>query len=191
VNVVLAVLPELAMAAFFAVTWVSPTALDPHGPRVCAALFFIEFLSMHSTPFLVGSDKNGTGLFVVLLYSPFIIFVAILVKSLWPLCVFSWHVLTNVWSFPSGPDQRPRAANQHWVVTLLLFLGAMTLTCSFPWPALGWNEQSAPGLAWSASQKYHVFPVWGVTYFTMSAVAAAVRELRRGSRRATPAPELS
>ncbi len=170
------VLSDAALLVFFVVTWISPFAIEPRAPYACMAIMMMEFISIHSTGFLVVFSGTRVVWLTVLIYVPFVLAAAFFSKAVWPLVMFAWHVYGTVSAFRGNDPSRKREAIVRWVICFVLFMLCVGLAM-IPWPALGWGEATTPDLAWSSDSgetAYHITPAWGTLYFLALTVVDAL-----------------
>lgn len=131
------------------------------------AILMMEFLTIHSTVFLVVFAKRRIALIISLIYVPFIVGLWMKFHILWPFLLFGTHVYSTVSTMLSKSEVRQRELFVHWGISFGLWTAAIFIAALVPWPGIGWNVQTVPDMAWSSNGRsvYHITPVWGVLYF--------------------------
>ena len=188
------VLSDAALLIFFVTTWISPFAFGQEGPHACMAILIMEFITVHSTTFLIAqSGARQVGL-TALLYIPFVAFAAMLVRAIWPIAMFAWHVYGTVSVFRGGSEARRIEALVRWAICFALFVLCLGLAAFLPWPDLGWRQETTSDFAWSRGTGelvYHVTPAWGTLYFLGLTIADALLLKSRHSSAETNPPKSS
>ena len=108
----------------------------------------------------------------------------VIVRAICPITMFAWHVYGSVSAFRGDSDTRRNEAIVRWAICFALFVLCLGLAAMFPWPDLGWGEETTPEFAWSRGTGeilYHVTPAWGTLYFLGLTVADALLLKRRHS----------
>lgn len=183
-DVVELVLSDIALLAFFLTTWVSPFVFGQRAPHACMAILIMEFITVHSTAFLVAQSGSRQVVLTAFVYIPFVAFAGVLVRAIWPITMFAWHVYGTVSVFTGGSDARRNEALIRWAICFALFMLCLGLAAFLPWPDLGWREETTADFAWSRGTGevvYHITPAWGTLYFLGLTVADALLLKRRHS----------
>jgi hypothetical protein len=170
-------LSDVALLVFFAVTWTSPFAYGARAPHACMAILIMEFITVHSTTFLLTHSGPRKAIFIALLYIPFVAFAGMLARATWPIVTFGWHVYGTLSAFTGDCESRSKEAIIRWAICFALIMLCLAMAAILPWPELGWSEETTPEFAWSRGDDeivYHITPAWGTLYFFGLTVADAL-----------------
>ena len=172
---------DVSMFLFFIITWISPFTLDNEAPHGCMAILIMEFITIHSTVFLIYFAKRWLAIFVSLRYIPFIVGLWMQFHILWPFLFFGLHVYSTASTMLRKSEVRQRELFVHWGISFGLWIAAIFIAALIPWPGIGWNAQTVPDMTWSSNGRvvYHITPVWGVLYFLGTIIINARHLLKR------------
>jgi hypothetical protein len=181
----LAALPDAAVAAVYACTWVAPFYFGPDTVKNLMMLMLLEFLVVHSGAFiglLVLSDtatRKTKTLAIVGFGSFYMMFAAafsLAFKSWWPALSFFWLLAAKfsiVWLTPLPRDDEAQRLKTLWLVSVVFYLGAVFAGVLLPLPRLGLNVEVVtmlhlPGEGLWIEQP-HTVVVSGMLYFAACA----------------------
>jgi hypothetical protein len=196
--------PGLALAALFAVAWVSPATLGADRVNWLFWTLIIEFLVVHSTGFMAAAvytatDRAGRLQGAAMFGFPYLVLTvifALVLKSWWPLVSF-WSLTLNRWAGPlvgqAPPGESRELVMVSWVVNMALYCVAIPGAALVPVPELGFaTYQVEPESAVTSDDlELHRMMAGGAFYFALTAASELVRhrwvpaKLRRGIERTT------
>lgn len=147
-GAILSSLPDVAFAALFLISWISPNAFDEKMVSYLVLVMLMEFVIIHSSGFMgrvmIGEgDKKRKGLTLVGLAFFYTLFVggfALSFGEWWPVVAF-WAMTLNRILFillgqvPKGEEKI--LLQKSWAAGALFYLGAVFLTVLAPVPELG------------------------------------------------------
>ncbi|HTR62375.1 MAG TPA: hypothetical protein VMH37_11775 [Candidatus Binataceae bacterium] len=185
---IVSALPDFALAGFFGVTWLEPTAFGLHSLARCEQIMLMEFIIVHSSAFLgfamtAPRRRDLRVLSVVglgVLYSLFVGSFALVFHNWWLLGSFWMLLLNRIMSILLGP--RPQDGDLDfivvgWATAVVCYLGFVFLTAFANIPRFGISAaavaaQSIPGGGIWADQPWRV-----VAFGTFYYAAIGVTEL--------------
>jgi hypothetical protein len=194
IGVVGVVVPDLAMALTFLVTWLWPTALGESMVGYLVMTVVLEFPVIHSAAFM-GEAAMGTarpavralriiglgGLYMGVLWP-----IGHLSGEMWIVWAFWALVLNRAWTTfaPAAVGHADVQARQHWALSIALYMAAVVITAIVPVPALGlstpgvWTPSPNSGGLWNDAPQHAL--AFGVLYFGVGACIRATW-FRRGA----------
>lgn len=186
---VMSALPDLAVAAAYAIAWVSPQVVDGGMLRVLHMTMIVEFLVVHASGFLGAAAMpdgplrgrqavgrfGGAGIMLVLIgfYTLFTLAFSFGMKSWFPLVSF-WTLMANrmlpLWFMP--PERVDRSSVMGlWAAGVVCYLGATFATVVPPIPRLGMGPAAVAGLQLTGGGLWIDEPwrvmAMGLLYFTL------------------------
>jgi hypothetical protein len=188
-----AAFPSAVAAGIFLVTWISPAALGDLMVRHLVLLMLIEFLVVHSTPFM-GSVVMGKhprrvkvrGLLGFgIMYSAFAAGFALSFERWWPFAVIWGLVLNKMlaawWAGAPSAKQNDLFVAQ-WGASAAFYLLAIGITTMSPMPAFGITSsvrsaQDLPGTGLWIDEPHRVLAA-GFLYFLAMAITHFVLTYR-------------
>ncbi|MDD4871087.1 MAG: hypothetical protein PHR77_11065 [Kiritimatiellae bacterium] len=161
--------PAFIMSLYFWLIWVNPLIFDDV-LRGCALILIIEFLTVHSTVFIVFVAKEKVSMWLLLIYIVAVVIAAGATRTIWPIPFFAWHIYDTMKAFRNASEGQIKTLWLRWFVTIVLFLLAIMPAVVLPLPDLGWHHGIVSSdFAWreegSSRLNYHVTPAWGTIYF--------------------------
>ena len=140
--------PDFALAGFFAITWITPTAFGNQSFSRCEQIMLMEFIIVHSSAFLgfamTAPKRRSTRILSVvglgLLYSLFVGSFALAFHNIWLLASF-WGLLINrMLSIIFGPTPKEDDLDfivVGWATAVVCYLGFIFLTAFANLPRYG------------------------------------------------------
>jgi len=184
-GAILAAMPDLALAATYLITWVSPQAFGASPMRYLTLVMLMEFISIHSSAVLGAvvyrpGPPRRKALAIVGLGAFYTLFVGVYALSFgewWPVVAFWGLILNRLSNVMLGrvPDGRERNLLQiSWGVSVAAYVGCVTLTNVLPLPQLGWAHVAGagaaiPGAGHRADEPSRLLAA-GFTYFTIQSL---------------------
>ncbi|MBI5168579.1 MAG: hypothetical protein HZA61_03735 [Candidatus Eisenbacteria bacterium] len=141
-------LPDFALAVVCLLAWIAPEALTPGVVPWILLTMLVEFVVVHSAPFMglqLVSDmpaarKLRNVVAIGLFYSVFLLGFSLAFHAWWPFVSF-WLLTANrltVLTFRQGREGRESATlKASWAAGALCYLGGVFLTTLLPLPRLG------------------------------------------------------
>jgi len=162
-------LPAFFMSLYFWLIWVNPLIFDDV-LKGCTLILIIEFLTVHSTVFIVLVAKEKVSMWLLLVYIVAVVFAAGITRTIWPVPFFAWHIYDTMKAFRNASEGQIKTLGARWLATIVLFFFAVIPAVFLPLPDLGWHDGIVSrDFAWmeegSGRLNYHVTPAWGTIYF--------------------------
>ena len=179
--------PQGASALAYAAVWIAPTSFPSDFARMLMLGMVVEFLLIHSFPFLfvVGAGERLEGdrwrrsLAVAAMGMFYLIFAAALAKvfaSTAPLWTFGWLIANRVASIWIGNHSRVSEVDGQiggWGRSAALYIGGLIATAIIPLPRLGLTPEAVAALALPGSGTWIEAPqklfAFGLIYFAANA----------------------
>jgi hypothetical protein len=186
-NRFVATAPQWLSATAYGAVWVAPQALPSGVARILALGMVVEFLLIHSFPFLfvlgagdeTGRNRWRRSLGLLAMGSIYLVFagaLAAIFHSPAPLWTFGWLIASRVaaiW-FGSEPKVREIASQTGgWGRSAALYIGGAIATAILPVPRLGLTAEAAAAIALPGSGDWVDSPqklfAFGFFYFAANA----------------------
>lgn len=183
--------PQGASALAYAAVWIAPTSFPSDFARILMLGMVVEFLLIHSFPFLfvVGAgERHEVGrwrrsLAVAAIGMFYLTFAAALAKvfaSSAPLWTFGWLIASRVATIWIGSHSRVSEIDGQiggWGRSAALYIGGLIATAIVPLPRLGLTPEAVTALALPGSGTWIEAPqklfAFGLIYFGAAAYFAA------------------
>ena len=181
-----AAVPDLALGALFLATWIAPTALRPQMVCYLMLVMLLEFIIMHSSPFMGNvliskAPRTGKAVGILVLGAFYTLFVgafALAFRVLWPLLNF-WGLMANrllgvlLRQAPAGEEEL--FMQRTWACSAICYLVFGGVTTVLPMPRFGITPEVVAHLDLPSSglwieQPWRVM-AFGFLYFTTVGVS--------------------
>ena len=186
-------LPNAVFAAVFLITWINPTALADLMVRHLMLIVLLEFILVHSAPFLGSAilakarkrEKVKGILFLGGMYMLFVLGFALAFERWWPIWVFAVLLASKLFAVfvtRASSEKQRELFMANWGAGTAFYLLTVAVTTVAPVPEFGVtravrNAQDLPGEGLWIDEPHRVVAA-GCFYFLLLAVFQFVMHLR-------------